>query len=692
MKNITILILFVFSFHFSSYSQYEWTVIHPNPTPKDLIDAFFVSDKKGWVVGTDGLIMFTGDSGESWEIQHSNANEAMWGVFFADDMEGWTVGWSKIYHTSDAGNTWEYQSHPALMGDLMDVFFLNQDTGWVVGTYKNMLKTTDGGESWTRITIQSDDWISFNKIFFTDELHGCVVGGDLMYPNDGLVMISEDGGESWIEIPTPGQKCFNGVYFISQDIGWICGYEGGIMKTSDGGATWDDYGISVNKLVDIYFYDEMFGIALDNNEAFLTQNGGETWKADGLIGATSSQRAFCPIGDSSGVSVGFYGSICKTRDRGHTWENLNSGYFNTINQLGFFTALDGLAIGGDYYNSELIRTDDGGYNWYEDTLVENGPFYLLRILDQNCYLLNISSQMMKTNNCGASWELLDVPDTLSYYSDLQFPNENIGFLCGPDGIFFKTIDGGATWSDKSLDDSFDFCAVYFLNENIGWLIDILGNRICRTLNGGDAWTFIAPGGNPNSIFFLNDDIGYVSTWGGYLFRTVDGGDTWDEFYSFPQGVFSKVFFIDQLEGWFMASHSLYHTVDGGLSWVYEQYFEKNLLSVFFLDDHYAWLSGMSGLVATYNPIVTIDEHKTKYSSIQISPNPAIDNITIEIDNETDHIKEVMIYNIHGQRIRHLPGLHETGPFTLNLKGFVAGLYLLYVKTEKMEKTSRIVLR
>ena len=117
MKKNAILISLIFFFSISN-AQDEWTLLHPIPTINDLIDVHFVSDQKGWAVGTEGTILFTENGGTDWETQHSNPDEAFWSVFFIDEMEGWTVGWSKIYHTTDAGATWEQQDRPNVLGDL----------------------------------------------------------------------------------------------------------------------------------------------------------------------------------------------------------------------------------------------------------------------------------------------------------------------------------------------------------------------------------------------------------------------------------------------------------------------------------------------------------------------------------------------------------------------------------------------
>jgi photosystem II stability/assembly factor-like uncharacterized protein len=221
-----------------SFSQDEWTLIHPYPTLSNLIDVHFVSDNEGWVVGTKGTILYTDDGGDTWETQHSNADESLWSIFFINDNEGWACGWSSIYHTEDAGQNWSIQDAPFCMGDFTDVFFINPDTGWIVGTYKIVLKTTDGGENWIKIQNSIADGKCFKRVDFYDDLHGCAVGDVMMGGNEGFIMVTEDGGLSWTETtPDYSNELTDVEYYNSMCI-WTCGYDGSVFRSLDGGHTW----------------------------------------------------------------------------------------------------------------------------------------------------------------------------------------------------------------------------------------------------------------------------------------------------------------------------------------------------------------------------------------------------------------------------------------------------------------------
>jgi photosystem II stability/assembly factor-like uncharacterized protein len=68
---------------------------------------FFISSSKGWLVGTEGLIMSTTNGGNSWTVQTSKTINNLFGIRFTSENEGWVVGeGGLILRTSDGGRNW----------------------------------------------------------------------------------------------------------------------------------------------------------------------------------------------------------------------------------------------------------------------------------------------------------------------------------------------------------------------------------------------------------------------------------------------------------------------------------------------------------------------------------------------------------------------------------------------------------
>lgn len=681
MKKVAILISLI-TFYLLSSAQLEWTIIHPYPTMSNLKDAHFISDLEGWVVGSRGVIMHTNDGCETWEIQHTETDLTFSSVFFTGNTEGWAVGWNKIYHTTNAGNTWEKQECPFIMGDLTDVYFINEDTGWIVGTYQIVLKTTDGGDTWAKVLNIVPGNKCFFSVCFTDELHGCATGGTVPGAPGGVIMVTNDGGFSWIETTPPENEFYRKVFFQDSLEGWICGDDGALIKTMDGGFTWEDKSFWYDDYIDIHFFNETNGILFQQHEVDLTFDGGESWDSTAYIGVTSQIRSTSSWDFNKVIAVGSGNDVRRTLDGGSTWENLDHSINNIIEQIGFFNAYDGFAIAGMTKFRYLYSSSDGGHTWHPDTTVENGPFYRMWLSGSSCYLINFFDQMMKTNDGGEVWKLLEIPDVSLEYFGLQFVNENTGYMCASGGKFVKTMDGGETWIDKSVAGDPFFRYMFFLNENTGWLSDSYGPQIFRTEDGGDSWEITqlidTTVQTPANIFFVNEDVGYATASGHLLFKTTDGGDSWQLCYDFLSGYHANVYFISETEGWVTISNVVYHTFDGGATWDNGQWLGAFLKGIFFLNDEMGWVCGDGGLIAAYDITVGQNEIIHETDRISLFPNPSNREIIVTTQNAAENIEGIKVFNLKGQQVLNFTDLHQSNTFSFNISGLSKGVYIVHI--------------
>ncbi len=690
-----ILFISLITIFFISNAQDEWTLINPYPTLETFTDVHFINDNKGWVMSYNSILT-TEDGGNTWETQLSSDDDFFRRLFFIDENEGWALGWEYIYHTTNAGNTWEQQNLPSHTGELNDVFFLNSDIGWIVGGYKIVMKTTDGGNTWVKIMNTYTGNIRFQSVVFFDELNGCVVGHQNEMSN-AIAMATSDGGLTWVETTPPDHSGFTKIILKDSLTGWTCGYSGGLLVTNDRGNTWiDKSNIYYYSLKDICFFDDNNGVLMENYSVRLTFDGGENWDSIVPIVVSTGQRSLSNWDYNKIITVGSAGSISKSVDGGISWERVSKGLAENINQIGFFNSLDGFAITEAWTDGDLIRTNDGGYNWSYDTIIPNGSFYRMQVLGESLFLLNDSSQLMKSINEGVDWELFDIPYITSYYYDMQFVNNNIGYLCGSDGILFKTNNGGYTWTDKTLDSNYTLNSMFFINENIGWMIDEQARVVVRTINGGDDWatTFIGDFFNyqPRSIFFVNEDLGYATSTEGILFKTFDGGENWEEFSFIRGNTSTDMYFVNETEGWYRAGNSIYHTYDGGVSWISHQGFSTSLRNMFFLNDEQGWLCGDNGLIAITNFTVDINEISSNSSSISVFPNPAHDIIEVILKDKSESIVGIEVYNIQGNQVVHLENISEPNSLKIDISEFVSGTYIIHITSDKGKSLVKFIVQ
>lgn len=150
-------------------------------------------------VGDRGHILRSAD-GRKWRQLASPVDTMLTAVTFVDDRQGWAVGHdAAILHTTDGGETWTLQHYDAEGGQaLMDVEFTDARHGLAIGAFGTLMRTADGGEHW-----QTDD----AGLLVEEGLHLYTLGrlGDgqwLVAGEQGLLALSADGVD-WQRIESP---------------------------------------------------------------------------------------------------------------------------------------------------------------------------------------------------------------------------------------------------------------------------------------------------------------------------------------------------------------------------------------------------------------------------------------------------------------------------------------------------------
>jgi photosystem II stability/assembly factor-like uncharacterized protein len=147
---------------------------------------------------------------------------------------------------------------------------------------------------------------------------------------------------------------------------------------------------------------------------------------------------------------------------------------------------------------------------------------------------------------------------------VEFGGADFGILAGAWGSFYRTTDGGASWSLFGNYSMGNYHSLCFPNDSSAF-IGSTGGALYVTRDRGASWDTILTNMTHGVLFFLNPDTGYSGEYG-QLFRTTDGGKTWNALYSsnFP-GLYDLLFFNDT-EGLAFSDYGVYRTANGGQSW------------------------------------------------------------------------------------------------------------------------------
>lgn len=227
-----------------------------------------LADGKGWVVGGGNVvgtpqIFRVQRTGTTYEFTAQQLPASLgtmpYGhlkdVWTDDGITAWATGWlgpedDFILKTTNAGVTWRKISVPnaprnslGYQVGLRSVQVFASGGGWAVGNAPGLMRTSDGGEDWTNISESIP--VRVDEAWALDG-STCVVVGVRKDIGNTAIAITKDSGVTWDvrEYPGPwayGDMSVGDVYFSDETNGWILitsHYQSLIHSTSDGGLTW----------------------------------------------------------------------------------------------------------------------------------------------------------------------------------------------------------------------------------------------------------------------------------------------------------------------------------------------------------------------------------------------------------------------------------------------------------------------
>ncbi len=187
-------------------------------------------------------------------------------------------------------------------------------------------------------------------------------------------------------------------------------------------------------------------------------------------------------------------------------------------------------------------------------------------------------KIYNTTNGGENWNL-QITNSNKDIPSIYFINRDTGWCVSSsfggsgEGDIYKTTDGGINWVQKFTSTNV-LQSISFANQYLGWAVGtayFVGGQSFKSTNGGESWfvdsTFVNPV-RPRDVYFLDESVGFIvgGESPGRIFRTIDGGITWDEA-QIEGYYFSDVSFSDSIHG--MATgwtNSMVRTFDGGENW------------------------------------------------------------------------------------------------------------------------------
>jgi photosystem II stability/assembly factor-like uncharacterized protein len=211
------------------------------------------------VVGERGHILLSDDQGNSWRQAPVPTRANLTAVFFLNAQLGWAVGHDQvILRSEDGGETWtRVHWAPEKEQPLLDVWFRDANEGLAIGAYGTILKSGDGGRTWSEqifeprplnAKAESTTASPSKKDEYTVESSPGDVHLNAVAPaSDGKLYLaaeaghlfrSDDGGASWLELPSPYEGSFFGVLPLDSSAVLAFGLRGHLFRSDDAGASW----------------------------------------------------------------------------------------------------------------------------------------------------------------------------------------------------------------------------------------------------------------------------------------------------------------------------------------------------------------------------------------------------------------------------------------------------------------------
>lgn len=216
------------------------------------------------IVGERGNILLSDDQGANWRQVPAPTLSTLTAVYFADSTHGCAVGHDQvILRTEDAGEHWT-RTHVDVTaaGPLLDVYFGDVDHGFAVGAYSAYFTSADGGRSWQGQTFApvamkpaagrkpaaaaaDDEGMQYHLNAIAAASNGKLY----IAAEAGHIFRSDDGGATWLTLPSPYEGSFFGALPLDGDTLLAFGLRGHLYRSEDAGANWTEIATDVHTML-----------------------------------------------------------------------------------------------------------------------------------------------------------------------------------------------------------------------------------------------------------------------------------------------------------------------------------------------------------------------------------------------------------------------------------------------------------
>ena len=231
-------------------------------------------DNDGWIVGKNGIMMYTNDGGKKWQINK-------WDSFNFNDInmlnkERGFIASDKGYllATVNGGKNWSVLEWKDISLNLNSISFY-RNHGIISGDRGLLIATSDQGKNWNlRYLDESKKNKGYRNINHVSILDEKTI---ILACSEGIILFSNNGGKSWKNRNFLETNYYS-AFFINNSTGYITGDKGVLLYTDDSGETWHKMSLFTSKTNKIFLSNGLLWAFGDIGMIMHSSDNGRTWK------------------------------------------------------------------------------------------------------------------------------------------------------------------------------------------------------------------------------------------------------------------------------------------------------------------------------------------------------------------------------------------------------------------------------
>lgn len=273
------------------------------PVGVDLTAVSFPTAKKGWAVGHAGVVISSEDGGKTWsKILDGRKVVTLVNDYYEKRAQGGDAAAEKVM--PDVKRLVEDGPiHPFL-----DVWFESEQVGYVMGAFDLILRTEDGGKTWTPWLERMDN----PKVLHFYGMRGAE-GEVFVIGEQGMVLRLDKAAQRFVAVKTPYEGSYFGLAVRPGNL-VVVGLRGNAYRSQDNGKTWQklDTKLQLAMSAVTFFPDGRLVMVSVGGDVLVSNDGGATLTPLAVARKGIPLHGVTTMGANGVVTAGMFGVSVET--------------------------------------------------------------------------------------------------------------------------------------------------------------------------------------------------------------------------------------------------------------------------------------------------------------------------------------------------------------------------------------------